>query len=134
MILLDTHVLLWLAVRPARLSKAATRAIKRAERAERAGGVAISSITLWEIAQLVDDGRVKVHGSTEGFLESLCQSSELAVLEITAEIAALAFQFPSGFPRDPADRLIGATARAHGIPLVTKDQPMQDCPLIETVW
>ena len=131
MILLDTHVLIWLAVKPERLSKAATRAIKRAERA---GGVAISSITLWEIAQLVDDGRVKVRGSIETFLDSLCQRSGLAVLEITSEIAALAFQFPPGFPRDPADRLIGATARAQGIPLVTKDQPMQDCPLVDTVW
>jgi PIN domain nuclease of toxin-antitoxin system len=131
MILLDTHVLLWLAVKPARLSKPATRAIKRAERA---GGVAISSITLWEIAQLVDDRRVKVHGSTEAFLDSLCQSSELTVLVITAEIAALAFQFPPDFPRDPADRLIAATGRAHGIPLVTKDHPMQDCPLVDTVW
>lgn len=131
MILLDTRVLLWLAVKPARLSKAATRAIKHAERA---GGVAISSITLWEIAHLVDDGRVKVRGSTETFLDSLCQRSGLAVLEITSEIAALAFQFPPGFPQDPADRLIGATARAQGIPLVTKDQPMQDCPLVDTVW
>ena len=131
MILLDTHVLVWLTVKPERLSKAATRVVKRAERA---GGVAISSITLWEIAHLVDHGRVKIHGSTEAFLDSLCQSSELAVLDITPEIAALAFQFPPGFPRDPADRLIGATARAHGIPLVTKDQPMQDCPLVDTVW
>lgn len=131
MILLDTHALLWLTVTPRRLSRTATRAI---ERADRAGGVAISSITLWEIAQLVDDGRVKIDGSTERFLESLCQRSELTVLEITPEIAALAFQFPPGFPRDPADRLIGATARAHGLPLVTKDQPMQDCALVDTVW
>lgn len=131
MILLDTHALVWLVVKPERLSRAAARAIKRAERAD---GVAISSITLWEIAQLVEDGRVKVQGSTETFLESLCQSSGLNVLAITPEIAALAFQFPPGFPRDPADRLIGATARAHGIPLVTKDEPMQDCPLLDTVW
>jgi PIN domain nuclease of toxin-antitoxin system len=130
-ILLDTHALLWLALKPARLSRPATRAIKRAERA---GGVAISSITLWEIAQLIDDGHVKVHGSTETFLESLCQRSALTVLEITSEIAALAFQYPPDFPGDPADRLLGATARAHGIPLVTRDQPMQDCPLIETAW
>jgi len=51
-ILLDTHVVLWLTVKPERLSKAAARAIKRAERSD---GVAIASITLWEIAQLIDD-------------------------------------------------------------------------------
>lgn len=131
MILLDTHAILWLTVKPERLSRAAVRAIKRAERGD---GLAISSITLWEIAQLVDDGRIKVQGSTEKFLESLCQSPGLTLLEITPEVAALAFQFPPDFPRDPADRLIGATARAHGIPVVTKDQPMQDCRLLDTVW
>ena len=131
MILLDTHVVLWLTVKPERLSKAAVRAIKRAERGD---GVAISSITLWEIAHLIDDGRVKVQGTTERFLESLCQGSGLGVRPITPEIATLAFRFPPGFPRDPADRLIGATARAHGVPLVTKDEPMQDCPLLDTIW
>jgi PIN domain nuclease of toxin-antitoxin system len=130
-ILLDTHVVLWLTVKPERLSKAAARAIKRAERSD---GVAIASITLWEIAQLIDDGRVKVQGTTERFLESLCQSPGLSVLPITPEVATLAFQFPPDFPRDPADRLIGATARAHGMTLVTKDQPIQDCPLIDTAW
>lgn len=131
MILLDTHAILWLVLEPQRLSRAAQRAIHRAERSE---GVAIASITLWEIAQLVEDGRVKVHGSTERFLDSLCRNPSLVVLEITPEVAALAFQFPPDFPKDPADRLIAATARAHGIRLVTKDQPLQDSPLIDTVW
>lgn len=49
-------------------------------------------------------------------------------------VRTLAFQLPPDFPRDPADRLIGATARAHGMTLVTKDQPIRDCPLIDTAW
>jgi PIN domain nuclease of toxin-antitoxin system len=56
------------------------------------------------------------------------------VREITAEIAALATQFPDGYPKDPADRLIGATARAEGIPLVTRDEGIRASPLIQTVW
>jgi len=130
-ILLDTHAILWLVLKPDRLSRPATRAVVRAERSD---GVAISSITLWEIAQLVDAGRVQIHGSTESFLESLCRRPGIRVLEITPEIAALAFRFPAGFTSDPADRLIGATSRAHGLRLVTRDASMRDAPPLDTVW
>ena len=54
--------------------------------------------------------------------------------EISPEIAALAVQFPEDYSRDPADRLIGATARAEGWPLVTRDQAMRASPLIRTIW
>lgn len=130
MILLDTHVILMLALKPERLSKAAARGIARAMARD---GVAISSITLWEIAQLIDEGRVTVHGSVEAFLIEVARRPGLAVLEISPEIAALSFQFPPGFP-SPADRIIAATARAHGLPLVTRDRSMQDSPLLRTIW
>jgi PIN domain nuclease of toxin-antitoxin system len=130
-ILLDTHALIMLALKPEGLSKAATRAIARAEAGD---GIAIASITLWEIALLIDAGRVVVHGSTEAFLRLLLQRPRLSVLDLSPEIAALAFQFPPDFPNDPADRIIAATARAHGVPLVTKDQRLQNSPLLQTIW
>ena len=130
MILLDTHVLVTLALRPERLSKQAARAISRAEARD---GVAIASITLWELAQLIQAGRLKVPGSTESFLRALCQRQGLTVLDLTPEIAALTVQFPPDFPKDPGDRIIAATARAHGLRLVTKDQAMLDSPLLETI-
>ena len=52
---------------------------------------------------------------------------------ITPEIAALATQFPADYPRDPADRLIGATARAEGMTLVTRDERIRRSPLLKTV-
>jgi PIN domain nuclease of toxin-antitoxin system len=58
----------------------------------------------------------------------------VAIKPITSEIAALATQFPQDYPRDPADRLIGATARAAGCGLVTADQNMRRCPLLRTIW
>jgi len=130
-ILLDTHILLMLAFRPERLSKAAAKAIARAETGD---GVAIASITLWEIALLIYQGRITAKGSTEGFLSQLLERPGLFVLELDSEIAALAFQFPPGFPGDPADRIIAATARARGLSLVTKDRLMQESPLLQTIW
>jgi PIN domain nuclease of toxin-antitoxin system len=53
---------------------------------------------------------------------------------MTAEIAALAAQFPDDYPRDPADRLIGATARAEGLTLITRDERIRRSPLLKTVW
>ena len=131
MILLDTHALVMLALKPEGLSKAAARAIARAEAG---GGIAIASITLWEIAQLIDSGRVLVHGSTEAFLKLILHRPRLFVLDLSPEIAALAFQFPPDFPNDPADRIIAATTRVHGLKLVTKDQRLQDSALLKTIW
>ena len=131
MILLDTHVVLILISNPKQLSKAATRAMRKAEAAD---GVAIASITLWEIALLIYDRRVVLEGSTESILRQIAGRPDLSVLELTPEIAALAYQFPPDFPYDPADRIIAATARAHGLPLVTKDRRMQESRLLRTIW
>ena len=103
-------------------------------RVEARDGIAIASITLWETAQLIDAGRITVQGSTEAFLKQVSQRPRLSVLDRNPEIAALAFQFPRGFPGDPADRIIAATARARGLPLVTKDQRLQDSPLLRAIW
>jgi PIN domain nuclease of toxin-antitoxin system len=129
-ILLDTHALILLALRPEGLSKAAARAIARAEAGD---GIAIASITLWEIALLIDAGRIVVQGPTEAFLKLILQRPRLFMLDLSPEIAALAFQFPTDFPNDPADRIIAATARAHGLPLVTKDRRLQDNELVQTI-
>jgi PIN domain nuclease of toxin-antitoxin system len=130
-ILLDTNALILLALRPEGLSMAAARAIARAEAGD---GIAIASITLWEIALLIDAGRIAVQGSTEAFLRLILQRPRLFMLDLSPEIAALSFQFPTDFPRDPADRIIAATSRAHGLPLVTKDQRLQDSALVRTIW
>ena len=58
----------------------------------------------------------------------------ITILPITPEIAALATQFPDDYPRDPADRLIGATARAEGMTLVTRDERIRRSSLVRTVW
>ena len=129
MILLDTHVLVWLASEPTKLSRQASSAIRRAGRG---GGIAISAITLWELAWLATHGRLQPTGTVEAYLDEV--SSRVAVLPITTKVAALANQFPIDYSSDPCDRLIGATALAEGMLLVTKDAKIRDCKQLHTLW
>lgn len=130
MILLDTHVLVWTVADSKRLSRAALGAIERARRQD--GGLAISAITLWELALLLARGRIQAYGTVEASVRLLSEGT--VVRPITPEIAALSTQFPDDYPREPADRLIGATARAEALTLVTRDENIRRSPLIRTVW
>ena len=129
MIFLDTHVLIWMASDPKRLSKKAREAIREAREKT---GVAIAAITLWELAWLAENGRIQVTGSVESFVRET--ASRVIVEPITPEIAALAVQLPSGFPKDPADRLIAATAMVEGAPLVTADERIRGAKVVQTIW
>jgi len=143
-IILDTHVLLWMASDPKRLSKKAREAIRherennareknaRENNAREKTGVAIAAITLWELAWLAENGRIRVTGSVESFVRET--ASRVMVKPITPEIAAFAVQLPSSFPKDPADRLIAATAMVEGAPLVTADQRIRQARVVRTIW
>lgn len=131
LILLDTHVLQWLVADSSRLSRTAASAIRRARASD---GIAIASITLWELAFLIAQGRFQSYASIEDSLQLLVRSSGVVVKPITPTIAVLATQFPLDYPRDPADRLIGATARAEGLALVTRDERIRSSPLLKTIW
>ena len=91
-----------------------------------------SAITAYEVAWQIVSGRIQGYGSVETsvlrFLEGV------TMRPITPEIAALAAQFPEDYARDPADRLIGTTARAEGLTLVTRNERIRRSPLIRTVW
>lgn len=131
MILLDTHVLAWLVAQPERLSRPAASAIRRARASD---GLAIADITVWELAFLFARGVLRSHGTVENTVQNLVNRSGVSVKPITAEIAALATQFSDDYPKDPVDRLIGATARAEGIALVTRDEGIRSSPLLKTIW
>jgi PIN domain nuclease of toxin-antitoxin system len=130
-LLLDTHVLVWLAAAPKKLSRPAASAIRRAMRS---GGIGIASITLWELAVLYARGRLQAPGSVESSLARLVAATRVVVKELTPSIAAIASQLPADFPADPADRLIAATARAEGLTLVTADTRILESALVKTVW
>jgi len=129
LIVLDTHVLLWAIVDSKKLSRAADAAIRRSRQVD---GLAISAISVWELASLVARGRIRSYGTVESSVNRLIEG--VTVKPVTPEIATLAAQFPDDYPRDPADRLIGATARAEGLALVTRDEGIRKSPLLKTIW
>lgn len=131
MILLDTHVWVWLAVEPKRLSRRATTAIRKAAES---GGISIASISLWELAMLFAHGRLRAPGTVETSVRSVVEKTGVIIHEITPEIAALSTMFPKSYPQDSADRLIGATARSLGLSLVSKDQRILDSELLKSIW
>jgi PIN domain nuclease of toxin-antitoxin system len=87
---------------------------------------------LWELAWLATHGRLDISGTAEAFVERI--TSRTAIRPITVKVATLANQLPADYSGDPCDRLIGATALAEGIGLVTKDTRIRACKQIRTIW
>lgn len=130
MILLDTHAVLWVKSDSARLSPKAKATIERARRD--AEGLAISGITLLELATLANKGRVRLTISLESMLQEI--EAQFVVLPISSRACARTLQLPAGYPKDPADRLIGATALVEGLPLITADKEIIKSKTVPTIW
>lgn len=130
MILLDTHVVIWLSYDYGRISTKAQAAIKVAREKER--GLAISAMTLIEIARLSSHGRIHLTPDLETFLSEIEQ--RLVVFPISANIAIQAFELPKAYPKDPVDRVIGATALIADLPLLTADAAIRRTRSIPTIW
>jgi PIN domain nuclease of toxin-antitoxin system len=130
LILLDTHVVLWLLGDPDRLSKNAKSAIDHARQHD--DGLAICGITLLEIATAYGKGRVSLAMSLESFLQDI--EGQFAVLPIGARACARTLTLPASFPKDPVGRVIAATALVEGMPLVTADAAIRRARAVKTVW
>jgi PIN domain nuclease of toxin-antitoxin system len=130
LILVDTHVVVWLAFEEYRISSKAKAAIDEAR--DLRGGLAISDMTLLEIGTLVSRGRVHLGISLESFLQEV--ETRFVVLPITGRACARAMSFPATYPKDPADRIIGATALVEGLSLITADREIRRSKLIHTIW
>lgn len=130
MTLVDTHVVLWLAFEPDRVSKRARAAIDEARRD--GGGLAVSDITLMELAVLFSKGRLRLAVSLESLLQEV--ESRFVVLPISARACVRAVGFPSSYPKDPADRVIGATALVEGLALITADSEIRRARVVPTIW
>jgi PIN domain nuclease of toxin-antitoxin system len=129
-ILVDTHVVVWLAFDEAQLSKSARAAVNAAR--ENGDGLAISDITLLELATLVNKGRIRLNLSLESFLYEV--ESRFVVLPISGRACVRALGLPAAYPKDPADRIIGATALVEGLPLLTADREIRRSRAVPTIW
>lgn len=130
MILLDTHVVVWLVSEPERLSKKAKAVIDDAR--QNGDGLAVSGITLVEITTLYGRRRILLAMSLESFLVEL--ERRFVVLPINARVCARMLSLPAGYPKDPADRVIGATALVEGMSLVTADREIRRAKVVRTIW
>ncbi len=130
LILLDTHVVIWLAQDYRRISKKAQLAIKDARKKDR--GLAVPSIALVEIARLASCGQIYLKPDAETVLAEV--ERRFTILPITANIALQAYALPASYPKDPADRIIGATALVEDIPLLTADQAIRKSRAVPTIW
>ncbi|WAC27215.1 type II toxin-antitoxin system VapC family toxin [Ancylobacter sp. SL191] len=123
MILLDTHVLVWALEDDARLGPMARAAL---DRASAAGAVHIAAITPWEIALLVQKGRLALTEDVGAWLDAVLALPALRLAPLEPAIAVDSVRLPEALHPDPADRLIIATARHLRVPLLTADRAILD--------
>ena len=129
MILLDTHIWVWwvddnqqLVDRPRHLIQDNVRY-----------GLEVSAISCWEVAKLVQYGRLELACPLEEWMEQALAYPGVQLVELTPRIAIESTKLPGSFHRDPADQIIVATARVYDIPLLTSDSRILQYPHVRTL-
>ncbi len=130
MLLLDTHVWWWALNEPKRLSNKAHKIIRENPPNQRA----IASISLWEFAMMVSTGKVEIRIPADQWLDQAINQTGLEIFHLNPKIATESCNLPGDFHKDPADRIIVATARINELTLVTKDKKIIRYPYAETIW
>ena len=121
--LADTHIVVWWHLGSPELPDPYRRLLEQAE--ARGPRIGVSAISLWEIAKLHERGRLQLSASLDQCLADVEGSPAFDVLPLTASIAAESLRLGPGYPRDPTDQLIGATARCFGLQLLTVDRSIR---------
>ncbi len=131
MIVADTHIIIWNALKPEKLSEKAKDAIFRANQRN---GIIFCEISLWKIAMLMKKQRIQVNSSYKEFIRLLFEANNYILQGITPEIAEVSIQFDSNVGNDPADRIIAATSLVKNTPLLTADKNLRKAKAITTIW
>ena len=137
MIILDTHIWLWLAQQTGQLRAAQLSAIAIAR--ERGAVIGVSIISCWEIAKAVELGRIDLRAgapdwSLSEWFDQAIADTGVQILDLTLPIAIEATSLPGHFHKDPFDQIIVASARIHNCPLVTSDGLIRAYANVETIY
>lgn len=127
MILLDTHVWVWWVNGSPMGSKDMLHIIQEHQE----DGLGVSIISCWEVAKLVERGRLKLTMPVERWIEQALAYPGIELLDLTTRIAVESTQLPGEFHRDPADQILVATARVYDISLLTADSKLLAYPHVK---
>ena len=127
--LLDTCTIIWAVSEPSKLSEPAASALRDEEME-----ASISPISCAEVACLAERGKIALTRHWKQWFDENLSLNEWEVLDITLGVAQEAYSLPGSFHRDPADRILVATARVHGLTLITADQKLLAYPHVTTLW
>lgn len=126
-ILLDTHAWIWWVTDSPRLSLPAATAIAQANQ------IAVHIISCWEVAMLVEKGRLKFDRDVANWIDLALQRPKVILLPFEPSAAVLAARLKD-FHGDPADRFLVASCLTHHLPLISTDQLIQQWGQIEVIW
>ena len=124
MIVLDTHIWVWWVHGDAALSASTRTMLDAAEQT----GLGVSAISCWEVAKLVERGRLSLPCPVYDWMQQALSYPGVRLIELSARISVESTQLPGTFHRDPADQIIVATARVLDVPLVTVDAKILEYP------
>lgn len=129
--LLDTHILIWWLIGEGPLTPKQVEVLERIE--NRGGRYALSAISLWEIAKLVEHGKLFLPRLIDSFFEDLENHPGIEIIPLSARIALESTRLGKSFHKDPADQIIVATARVHGLSLVTADTRIRNSGILSII-
>lgn len=129
MIILDTHAWLWWVSLPKKLGPKARDVVDRADR------IGVCTISCWEVAMLSERGRIALDRQIEPWIEQALAHPRVEPVPLTSDVAVRAALLErKDFDGDPADRIIYASARLVGAPLVTRDRRIRAFDPRTAVW
>lgn len=98
------------------------------------GQIIVSAISAWEIAMLVEREKLVLSMDVGSWLATVAEIEAVRFWAVDVDISVKSVELPGEFHKDPADRMIVATARKLAVPLVTKDEKIRAYPHVKTIW
>jgi PIN domain nuclease of toxin-antitoxin system len=128
-IVLDTHVWVWWVHASGQLTPANLQSLDSAA----SDGLGVSIISCWEVAKLVEYGRLRLPCDVEQWLQQSLAYPGVQLFDLTPRIVVESTRLPAPFHRDPADQMIVATARVESVPVATADRKILEYPHVQSL-